>query len=338
MILKCKISVFSYQGGIFCLLLALCAFSHLHAKEQLSPINLQEKYAAVAERAMPAVVTVYSNIYRGAFLQKHGVGSGFLISEDGYIVTNHHVIKHADVLIVKLFDGVNVQAKLVGVSPRTDLAVIKIKTRKKLPFLKFADTNKVKIGHYAIAIGSPFSLSQTMTTGIVSYKGRELGLHYREDYIQTDAAINPGNSGGPLLNIDGEVIGVNDCIIGPQAASNARGNVGLGFAIDGNLARIIVLCILKQNLTEKPFVGITMAEYNKKSPPIVTKVLPNSPAAEAGITVGDHILKIGSRKVNTIWDVQTTVLALYNPGEEAIFTFLRNKKIMNTKVKVGSSK
>lgn len=300
--------------------------------------NLQTRYASVAEKAMPAVVTVYSQIYSGAFPQTHSVGSGFLISEDGYILTNHHVIMNADVLIVKLFDGVNVQAKLVGVSPRTDLAVIKIKTHKKLPYLKFADTNKVKIGHYAIAIGSPFALSQTMTTGIVSYKGRELGLHYREDYIQTDAAINPGNSGGPLLNIEGEVIGVNDCIIGPQAASNTRGNVGLGFAIDGNLARIIVLCILKQNLTEKPYVGITMAEYNKKSPPIVTKVHKNSPAAEAGITVGDYIVKIGGRKVNTIWDVETTVLALYNPGEEAIFTFLRNKKIMSAKVKVGARK
>lgn len=115
-----------------------------------------------------------------------------------------------------------------------------------------------------------------------------------------------------------------------------EGMWGLGFAIDGNLARIIVLCILKQNLAEKPYVGIPMAEYNKKSPPIVTKVSPNSPAAEAGITVGDHILKIGSRKVNTIGDVQTTVLALYNPGEEAIFTFLRNRKIMNTKVKIGA--
>lgn len=335
MILKCKISVFSYQGGIFCLLLALCAFSHLHAKEQLSPINLQEKYAAVAERAMPAVVTVYSNIYRGAFLQKHGVGSGFLISEDGYIVTNHHVIKHADVLIVKLFDGVNVQAKLVGVSPRTDLAVIKIKTQKKLPFLRFADTNKVKIGHYAIAIGSPFSLSQTMTTGIVSFKGRELGLHYKEDYIQTDAAINPGNSGGPLLNIQGEVIGVNDCLIAPKTAGSSQGNIGLGFAIDGNLAKIVVMFILKRNLPEKPYLGAVMTNYNKNSPPIIKRIIKKSPAAMAGLFVGDRILKIDDRKVSTIWDVQTTILALYNPGDRAVFTLLRDKKIRKIKVKLG---
>lgn len=227
MIAKCKSPVCSFNGGIFCLLFALFAFSHLHANEK-APSSLQEKYVAVAEKAMPAVVTIYSKISRGALPQTHCIGSGFLISEDGYIVTNHHVIVHADVLIVKLLDGTNVQAKIVGVSQSTDLAVIKIETRKKLPFLRFANTDKVKIGHYAIAIGSPFSLSQTMTTGIVSYKGRKLGLHYREDYIQTDAAINPGNSGGPLLNIDGEVIGVNDCIIGPQPASNARGNVGVG--------------------------------------------------------------------------------------------------------------
>lgn len=338
MIFKNNFFTFFKNRFLSCLLFVLCAVNHLYGNDQKNSINLQNKYVAVAEKAIPAVVTVYSQIYRGSFLQNHSIGSGFLISDDGYIVTNHHVILHADALVVKLFDGTNVQAKIVGVSQRTDLAVIKIETRKKLPFLRFANTDKVKIGHYAIAIGSPFSLSQTMTTGIVSFKGRELGLHYREDYIQTDAAINPGNSGGPLLNINGEVIGVNDCIIAPQTASNSRGNVGLGFAIDGNLARIIVLCILKQNITDKPYVGITMAEYNKNSPPIVKNVQGKSPAAEAGFTVGDRILKIGNRKVNTIWDVQTTVLALYNPGEEVVFTFLRNKKIMSTKVKIGVRK
>ena len=327
-----------FRGGVLGGFLALFSLNCLYAGNNDRLFNIQDRYAVVAERAIPAVVTVCAQVFRGTVLQKHGVGSGFMISEDGYIVTNYHVIKHADLLSVKLFDGKNISAKLVGVSPRTDLAVIKIETSKKLPYLKFADTSKVKIGHHAIAIGSPFSLAQTMTTGIVSYKGRELGLYYREDYIQTDAAINPGNSGGPLLNINGEVIGVSDCMIAPQAAPDARGNVGLGFAIDGSLARIIVLCILKQNLPHKPYVGITMAEYNKKSPPIVTKVQKNSPAATAGITSGDRILKIGNRKVDTVWDVQTTVLALCDPGQEISFTFLRDKKTMSTKVKIGVHK
>ena len=195
--------------------------------------ELQEKFAAVAEKAMPAVVTVYASGF-----SRNGVGSGFLISADGVIVTNFHVIQHADILAVKLADGKQFPSKIIGVSQPTDLAVLRISSKEKLPFLKFADTSKLKIGHYAIAIGSPFALSQTMTTGIVSFKGRKLGLNYQEDYIQTDAAINPGNSGGPLLNINGEVIGVNDCFIAPRSAGKSSGNVGLGFAIDGNLARI----------------------------------------------------------------------------------------------------
>ncbi len=328
--------IFNFRKRSLISLLAFVFFiPYLPAQTAGQLAGTQESFAAIAEKAMPAVVTVYSMTQRGSQLVQKGVGSGFFISGDGFIVTNYHVIENASSIVVKLSKGETVPAKIIGVSTRTDLAVLKISSRKKVPFLRFADSEKVKIGHYAIAIGSPFSLSQTMTTGIVSYKGRELGLHYREDYIQTDAAINPGNSGGPLLNISGKVIGVNDCILSP---SSGKGNVGIGFAIDGNLAKTVVLSILKSRLPDKPLLGIKMLEYNQYSLPVIAQVYPNTPAAAAGLAAGDCILKIGTRKVPTVWDVTTTVMALYVPGDEAVFTIRRNKKILRTKIKFGSQK
>ena len=194
--------------GILCLLCLFSSICHLSGQGNLS--EKQESFAAVAEKAMPAVVTIYSIQFQGGKAVPVNVGSGFFISADGYIVTNYHVIEKAQALVVKTAKSQTFPATVTGVSQRTDLAVLKISHRGRVPYLRFADTDKVKVGHYAIAIGSPFALSQTMTTGIVSYKGRELGLHYKEDYIQTDAAINSGNSGGALLNMKGELIGINE--------------------------------------------------------------------------------------------------------------------------------
>ena len=304
----------------------------------LTATNLQDRYALIAEKAMPAVVTIYALGSNGKRLTTPpGVGSGFFISKDGFIVTNYHVIKGASNFIVKLSNGKKFNGEIIGISKRTDLAVLKIFTKKKVPYLKFADTNKVKIGHYAIAIGSPFTLSQTMTTGIVSFKGRKLGVHYKEDYIQTDAAINPGNSGGPLLDINGNVIGVNNCIIG-SGNKNVIGNVGLGFAIDGNLAQIVILYILKSSISPKPYTGITMVESNNSQLPIIINVEKNSPADIAGLKKGDYIIKVGNRNISSIWDVQTTIIAIYEPENVATVSFLRNKKKMRTKIKFGAKK
>jgi len=321
-----------------CIALAVVFSADLAAAGRNDQAELQKTYVAVAKKAMPAVVTVNAMIHRGGYSEPLGVGSGFLVTENGFIVTNYHVIRGADRLVVKMYDGKTVRAEVTGVSKRADLAVLKIPTKGKLPFLRFADTDKVEIGHCAIAIGSPFSLSQTMTTGIVSFKGRELGLHYKENYIQTDAAINPGNSGGPLLNLSGEVIGVNDCMISPGVKNGAAGSVGIGFAIDGNLARIVVLSIIKSKLPERPCLGVVMKEFDKDSPPVLAEVLEGSPAAAAGLKPGDRILKIGRRKVSTVWDVQTAVLALYEPGDVASITFSRNGKVLKTKLKVGATK
>ncbi len=309
--------------------------SQKKTKEDL-PHALQNAYANVAEKAMPSVVTIYSLQYNGETFIDKAVGSGFIVSDSGYIVTNYHVIQDADALAVKLADKKVLLGKLVGTSKDTDLAVLKIDCGK-LPYLKFANTKDVKVGHYAIAIGAPFSLSQTVTTGIVSQKGRELGLHYREDYIQTDASINPGNSGGPLLNIDGEVIGVNDCIISPSSG-DTKGSVGLGFAIDGNLAKTFVNAIIKSASPNRPYVGITMEMRMETDPPVVSEVTKDSPASKAGILVGDLIVQIDSRKVKTIRDVQSVLLTYYDPGDTVQFVIRRKEKEITIKIKIGKPK
>lgn len=302
-------------------------------KKEDMPHALQNAYARVAEKAMPAVVTIYSLVYTGETFAEKGVGSGFFVSDSGYIVTNYHVIQDADALAVKLADKTVLLGKLIGTSKDTDLAVLKVE-RKKVPYLKFADTKNVKVGHYTIAIGAPFALSQTVTTGIVSHKGRELGLNYKEDFIQTDASINPGNSGGPLLNIDGEVIGVNDCIISPSSG-DAGGSVGLGFAIDGNLAKTFVNAIIKSASPDRPYVGITMEMRVEMDPPVVSEVTKDSPAAKAGIQVGDLIVQIDSRKVKTIRDVQSVLLTYYNPGDTAQFIIRRKEKETAIMILIG---
>ena len=297
-----------------------------------SPKEMQEMYARVAEKALPAVVTVYSLQSVGSTFRTHSVGSGFLVSPDGFIVTNFHVIAEADALAVKLATKKVIKASVIGASRAVDLAVLKIDGRGPYPYLTFADTRGVKVGHYAIAIGSPFSLAQTVTVGIVSHKGRELGLNYKEDYIQTDASINPGNSGGPLLNIDGNVIGVNDCIISPKRYAGTRGSVGIGFAIDGNLASRIVTKIISTATAPKAFAGILMRDDEKNNVPVIIKVIVGSPADKAGLSVGDQILQMDSKSVSSAQEAQATILKNYAPGDKASFTIRRNGKLIKKTV------
>ena len=154
-------------------------------------------------------------------------GSGFIISEDGYILTNHHLVGEAESVWVKIGESSEIKAQIIGTDPDTDVAVLKVK-KTNLPHLELADSDKIEVGEWVVAIGNPFGLSHTVTAGIVSAKGRSAGINKYEDFIQTDAAINPGNSGGPLINLDGKVIGINAAIIGPG------GNIGIGFAIPIN--------------------------------------------------------------------------------------------------------
>lgn len=298
----------------FFIIITLLLACNLLAKD-LTPAKLQDAYAAVAEKTMPAIVTVYAMKNNGHSWYKHSIGSGFIISAEGVAVTNFHVIKEAAGVIVQFHNGRSIRALIVGNDKTADISVLKIDTDEKLPYLRFADTRKVKVGHHAIAIGSPFTLSQTMTTGIVSNKGRSLGLHYTEDFIQTDAAINPGNSGGPLLDINGNVIGINNC---------TAGGTGIGFAIDGNLAKKRIAHILRNTTKGEAFIGVAVIDRYKKV--IIDEIMPLSPAAKAGLKKGDIITHIDSKEIKKSRDVSFIAKNFYNPGDRVYFTIIRNGK------------
>ncbi len=281
---------------------------------------MQNDFARVAEKAFPAVVVVLNCRYGySGRLQEHSQGSGFFVRNDGVLVTNHHVIEGADILGVRLLDGKLLPAAVIGTSKSTDIAVLKVEVDRRVPFLRFADTSKVKVGHYAIAIGAPLSLSHTMTTGVVSFKGRKLGVNNNEDFIQTDASINPGNSGGPLLNIDGLVIGVNDCGI------MQGGSIGLNFAIDAKLVQRILGTILSRGLKERPRMGLTVEDVPFGGKGVkVAAVQRNSAAEAAGIKVGDVITAIDNTAVHDIFHFQAIVLTNFSPGDSTTMEVVRN--------------
>jgi serine protease Do len=232
-------------------------------------------------------------------------------------------------ITVKLYDGREFKAEVVGTDQKTDLALLKVNSGTKLPVLEFADSDKVKVGHWSIAIGAPYSFDYSMTVGIVSQKGRSVGINAYKNYIQTDAAINMGNSGGPLLNLDGDVIGVNDFIVTGNGYS--QGNIGLGFAIPSNMAKDVMEHLMKGGKMVRPWIGIGMEpmspEMKKQSKcengVMVREVHVGNPADKAGIEPGDIIISIEGQPVNQPRDVQFAVLK-HNPGDKIIFTVMRD--------------
>ena len=229
------------------------------------------------------------------------LGSGFIIDQDGYIVTNSHVIENADKIKVILKDGKEFEAEVVGLDSKTDIALIKVDPKQNLPSVKFGDSESLMVGQWVVAIGSPFGLEQTVTAGIVSAKGRVIGSGPYDDFIQTDASINPGNSGGPLLNMDGEVIGINTAII-------ASGQ-GIGFAIPINLARGIIAQLKDHGSVIRGFLGVSIQNLSKDLAEyyniqdgkgvLVVEVVQGGPADNAGIVAKDIILEVNGKKVET---------------------------------------
>ncbi len=233
--------------------------------------------------------------------KQRSLGSGFLIDDDGFIVTNNHVIEDADQIKVILANDKEFDAELVGRDPKTDLALIRIKGAKKLTPLELGDSEMLKVGTWVVAIGSPFGLEQTVTAGIVSAKGRIIGSGPYDDFIQTDASINPGNSGGPLLNMDGKVVGINTAII-------ASGQ-GIGFAIPINMARGIIDQLMAKGEVTRGWLGVgiqnltpELSDYynlNAEKGVLVTQVFEGDPADKAGIQVNDIILSVDGNSVST---------------------------------------
>ena len=275
---------------------------------------------------------------RGRMPERAAIGSGFIINEKGIVVTNNHVVDGADKFNVKLKDGREFTAKLVGVDDRTDLAVLKLDTDQKLPLVKWGDSDRIRVGDSIFAVGAPFGLSGTVTSGIVSARGREIGAGPYDDFIQIDAPINQGNSGGPLFDAAGNVIGVNSAIVSPSG-----GNVGIGFAIPADMARPIIEQIVDHGSVERGWLGVSIQSVSKDMAAslglkkargaIVGDVQDGSPASRAGIRSGDVIVKIDGKQVD---DNTTLSRAVANtkPGATAKLTIIRNGKeiILPTKI------
>jgi serine protease Do len=268
------------------------------------------------------------------------MGSGFIIDADGTVVTNYHVIENADAITVSLPDGTSFEATVVGFDEKTDLAVLKVKSKKPLPFLKFADSDKARVGDWVMAIGNPFGLGGTVTAGIISARNRdfESGGPYA-NYIQTDASINQGNSGGPLFDLDGKVVGVNTAIF-----STTGGSIGIGFAIPSNQAKKMVEQLLEFGEIHRGWLGVRVQQMTddiaeslgmeKAKGALVSDVTQDGPAMKAGFEPGDIILQFGPSKIKTMRDLPRAV-ADTKIGSDVKVKIVRNEKNMTLEVRVA---
>jgi serine protease Do len=268
--------------------------------------------------------------------KQSGEGSGVIVDSRGYILTNQHVVAGADKLTVRLSDGKELKGTVRGSDPKTDLAVVFVEA-KDLPAAALGDSDKIQVGEWAIAIGSPFGLEKTVTVGVISAKGRSgLGTGTYEDFIQTDASINPGNSGGPLVNIDGDVIGINVMIIQPGQ--------GIGFAIPINLAKTIMASLIKEGKVVRPWVGISLQDLTEelaqsfhlqqKEGALIGQVYEGSPAEKAGLKVGDVVIGIDGAPVKGSQDVVREVLRK-RVGQKIQITVVREGKKVEIPVVTG---
>ena len=356
----------SYRVSGLCVLLVLfISVSALGVDDQsIATLRQMGKaFASIAEKASPAVVGVKAtktvtrdSVGDGSFEElfryfygpdpsprrsprggrgeqgqpkQVAQGSGFIIAQDGYILTNNHMVGDAESVIVQLVDGRKLNAKTIGSDVQTDVALIKIEATG-LPFIELADSSKLEVGEWVIAIGNPFGLSHTVTAGIVSAKGRsQIGIADYEDLIQTDAAINFGNSGGPLLNLDGKAVGINAAIIGPG------GNVGIGLAIPSNMARDIYTQLKESGKVVRGYLGIQlndlesgMGEYfgvESDKGVIIMKVFDSSPAEKAGIKADDIVVEFEGEPVTNMNDFRNKV-AMHKPGSKVSLVVMRDNQ------------
>jgi len=271
--------------------------------------------------------------------KQRSLGSGFIISNDGYIFTNNHVVEQADKILVKISDGKEYEAKVIGTDPNTDIALIKIKADNRLPAAEVGDSDRVRVGEWVIAIGNPFGLDATVTAGIVSAKGRVIGAGPYDNFIQTDASINPGNSGGPLFNMEGKVIGINTAIV-------AQGQ-GIGFAIPINMAKTILADLKTKGKVTRGWLGISVQDlsedmaknlnHKNRGGALVSDVFKDDPADKAGIKVGDIITEINGKTVKDTHELLILIAGMH-VGQAVNIKAIRDGKEMSFQVKVGERK
>ena len=311
-----------------------------------SPTASAGSLSYAAKKASPAVVSI--NTSQKAGLEKNkdpwfryffgdqddsaqtGLGSGVIVSPQGYILTNNHVVEAADEILVMLNDGRQTQAKVIGTDPETDLAVLKVNL-DKLPVMVMNNSEQLQVGDIVLAIGNPFGVGQTVTSGIISALGRnQLGINTFENFIQTDAAINPGNSGGALVDVQGNLLGINTAIY-----SKSGGSMGIGFAIPVSIAKQVLEGIVKDGLVTRGWIGVEPTEltpelaqtFNVKRQDgvIITGVLQTGPAFKAGVRPGDMLLAVNDHKVQNVAQLLEQV-SLLKPGIEAQLKILRKEQ------------
>jgi serine protease DegQ len=321
-------------------------------------------YSLAAKKAMPSVVNIFTSskiaaanpheqfkddpLFRDFFgeqpdgeedLPDNSLGSGVIVSAQGLILTNDHVVASADEIEVALADGRKLAAKVVGTDPDTDLAVLKVEA-ENLPAITFAANEQLSVGDVVLAIGNPFGVGQTVTQGIVSALGRNhLGINTYENFIQTDASINPGNSGGALIDADGNLVGVNSAIY-----SRSGGSMGIGFAIPANIAKQVMEQIAVDGSVTRGWIGIEAQDItpelaesfklNKPQGSLIAGVLQNSPAALAGLKSGDVLLAINDKEISDSSSM-LNLIAVLKPNEKAVLTIARAEKEIKINVTVG---
>jgi serine protease Do len=272
--------------------------------------------------------------------KEQSLGSGVIVSPDGYIITNNHVVEQADEVRVTLLDKRSFKAKVIGADPKTDVAVVKIDA-KELPTIRWGDSDRLQVGEFVLAIGNPFGLSHTVTMGIISAVGRaNVGIADYEDFIQTDAAINPGNSGGPLVNIRGELIGINTAIF-----SKSGGYQGIGFAVPANMVRLVMDQLEQKGKVTRGWLGVTIQELTPElsqefglkngNGALVGDVAKGSPADKAGLKRGDIIIEFNGKKVEDVGNLRNMV-AQSRVGSTVKMSILRSKKEYSFQVVIAS--
>ena len=345
----------------FVVLTFILAFSFsINSNSKIVPAS----FADLAERLMPSVVnisttqtvTTTANPFPFQFppgspfedmfkefgtpqeRKSSALGSGFIIDEKGIVVTNNHVIQDAEDIIVRVNGDEEYKAKVIGADPLSDIAVLQLETKDKFTPVAFADSDKARIGDWVIAIGNPFGLGGTVTSGIISARNRSIGLSRYEDYIQTDASINSGNSGGPLFDMNGDVIGINTAILG------RNGSIGIGFSIPANSAKIVIDQLIEFGETKRGWLGVRIqdvtqeiADVEKLDEPrgaLVASVAENSPSEKGGIKAGDIILEFNGVRINQMKELPA-IVAKTKVGTKVKVKIWRNKKVIIKSILLG---